>query len=246
MRLHYSNYYVLLKMVRYCGVKYCNNSSSNFPGMRFFSVPLVKMRQGERDRDLSWRRRLAWISALERTEETTTKEAKVFVCEEHFVKKPAYFRNLNDVDWAPTLKLGKIADLEEGRQETGIVKKTKRKRAANAKEATSCVPVIGEKVIRIVEESSSASDERTVENSNETDSVCCVHCGNNPFVLLQPDGISSCQIKKESEDVPSHTDTDLLRKQNSMLKTQVKHLTEALLYCKNSGKVNVISIKKVL
>jgi THAP domain len=75
-------------MVRNCGVVHCFNNTKKTPAMRFFAIPRIVKHQGERDMEISGRRRMAWIAALNRKKEDLT-ELKMLhtkVCEEHFVK----------------------------------------------------------------------------------------------------------------------------------------------------------------
>jgi THAP domain len=75
------------RMVRSCGVVHCMNNSNKYPFMRFFAIPRIRKHQHERDEELSRRRRMAWIAALNRTKEDLTeiKLSHTKICEQHFV-----------------------------------------------------------------------------------------------------------------------------------------------------------------
>lgn len=55
--------------------------------MRFFAIPRTLRHQGERDEQITLRRRQAWIAALARKKEELTEKTlnHLLVCEQHFV-----------------------------------------------------------------------------------------------------------------------------------------------------------------
>jgi hypothetical protein len=56
--------------------------------MRFFAIPKILKHQGDQDKEISGRRRMAWLAALNRKKEDLTELKILFtkVCEEHFVQ----------------------------------------------------------------------------------------------------------------------------------------------------------------
>jgi THAP domain len=81
-------FYLVQIMVRHCGVAHCRSDSRKIPRKRFFIVPRVMLFQGEQDKQITQRRRRAWIAALNRRPDdlTTQKLENTYVCEDHFVK----------------------------------------------------------------------------------------------------------------------------------------------------------------
>nr|XP_046251593.1 uncharacterized protein LOC124062734 [Scatophagus argus] len=100
-------------MVQTCCVVKCHNRSHDRFGkknveLRFFSFPTWKQRQGPRIRELTKRRRMAWVAAVRRPNITFNVITRhMLVCSRHFqTGKPAYEMNETHPDWAPSLHLG--------------------------------------------------------------------------------------------------------------------------------------------
>ena len=70
-------------MVRACCVKDCSSRSDHDKGLSFFSIPAVIQHQGQRTKELSARRRIAWIAKIHRKD--WTPPANSLVCERHFI-----------------------------------------------------------------------------------------------------------------------------------------------------------------
>uniref|UniRef100_A0A8C6WW33 THAP-type domain-containing protein n=1 Tax=Neogobius melanostomus TaxID=47308 RepID=A0A8C6WW33_9GOBI len=96
-------------MTQSCCVLGCHKDRrGNFtPPLRFFSFPSWKQKQGAYVSDVTRRRRLAWVAAVNRTNVTFDSVSKYIVCSRHFIKgKPSYEMFDQDPDWAPSLHLG--------------------------------------------------------------------------------------------------------------------------------------------
>ncbi|XP_037098803.1 uncharacterized protein zgc:113019 isoform X1 [Syngnathus acus] len=101
-------------MVRICCVLGCTNKSHDSRGrkldngLRFFTFPTWKKSYGPQIKEISKRRRSAWVAAVRRKDITFDKITPfMFVCCRHFHKgKPAYEMMENDPDWAPSLHMG--------------------------------------------------------------------------------------------------------------------------------------------
>ncbi|XP_031562632.1 uncharacterized protein LOC116298355 [Actinia tenebrosa] len=86
----------------------CNAKSGRDKGISFFRVPTVIKNQGEEAEELSIERRTKWISAMSRADLTETVVLNNRVCSRHFVSgSPAASWDRYNVDWVPTLHLGK-------------------------------------------------------------------------------------------------------------------------------------------
>ena len=70
-------------MVRACCVKDCKSRSDHDKGLSFLSIPADIQHQGERTKELSARRHIAWIAKINRKDRTPT--ANSLVCERHFI-----------------------------------------------------------------------------------------------------------------------------------------------------------------
>ena len=95
---------MVLCIIPGCGVK-----SGNKEGISLFRIPIVVDKNGESYKQLTEDRRNAWISQISR-DDTKSKDIlkSERVCGRHFVSgKPALLWDRYNVDWKPTLNLGK-------------------------------------------------------------------------------------------------------------------------------------------
>ena len=98
-----------------CAVFECGSRSDREKGHGFFRIPSVITNKGSFEEELTTERREKWINAISRGD---TKAKDILnserVCGKHFVSaKPASYWHKHDVDWVPTLKLGKKNYLPE-------------------------------------------------------------------------------------------------------------------------------------
>ncbi|XP_060911921.1 uncharacterized protein LOC132988501 [Labrus mixtus] len=101
-------------MVRSCCVNNCHSKSHDLNckklnnQLRFFRFPLWKKGFGTQAEDISKRRRMAWVKAVNRRSITFASVSKyMLVCSRHFHKgEPAYEMRETDPDWAPSLHMG--------------------------------------------------------------------------------------------------------------------------------------------
>ena len=92
-----------------CIVVGCGSESEKHNGTGFFRIASVITNQGQEFEDITTERKERWISAISR-DDTRTKEVleSERVCGRHFVSgKPAQSWDKHNVDWIPTLNLGK-------------------------------------------------------------------------------------------------------------------------------------------
>ena len=92
-----------------CIIPGCRVKSGNKEGISLFRIPIVVDKNGESYKQLTEDRRNAWISQISR-DDTKWKDIlkSERVCGRHFVSgKPALLWDRYNVDWKPTLNLGK-------------------------------------------------------------------------------------------------------------------------------------------
>ena len=92
-----------------CIIPGCRIKSGNKEGISLFRIPIVVDKNGESYKQLTEDRRNAWISQISR-DDTKWKDIlkSERVCGRHFVSgKPALLWDRYNVDWKPTLNLGK-------------------------------------------------------------------------------------------------------------------------------------------
>ena len=89
-----------------CFVHGCSNRAGDKENPRsFFRIPKILVHQSEEVKELSTKRRLAWIAALDRKRQPSIYSR---ICEDHFLgKKPAKLHETGHPDWAPSLLLKK-------------------------------------------------------------------------------------------------------------------------------------------
>ncbi|KAI8498136.1 hypothetical protein Bbelb_240800 [Branchiostoma belcheri] len=93
----------------HCIIVGCGSKTDKKEGIRFASVPKVVTHQGEEHQKLTEERRRLWISAISRGDTTTKNFLQTErVCGRHFVSgKAAAVWDRHNVDWVPTLNLGR-------------------------------------------------------------------------------------------------------------------------------------------
>ena len=73
-------------MVNFCAIFNCTNRADREKEKSFFRVPKINEHISQEDKDLSTRRRNAWIAAIKRKDPTEEKISSQFcVCSDHFV-----------------------------------------------------------------------------------------------------------------------------------------------------------------
>ena len=92
-----------------CIVFGCGSRSDRDKGIGYYRIPSVATNKGEFEEELTTERREKWIKAISRGD-TASKNVLTSerVCGKHFVSgKPALSWDKHNVDWVPTLQLGK-------------------------------------------------------------------------------------------------------------------------------------------
>ena len=92
-----------------CIVVGCGTKTGNKDGIGTFRIPSVVKNQGEQMEELTTTRRERWISAISRgdTDYKNVLQSER-ICARHFVSgSPAKHWDRHNVDWFPTLNLGK-------------------------------------------------------------------------------------------------------------------------------------------
>lgn len=105
----------------------CFHNSGKTKGIGFYRIPVVVTNQGEKAEELSRERRERWIAAISR-DDITSKDvlSNERVCGRHFVSgQSAKPWDKCNVDWVPTLNLGKT----KYQQENHDIKEARAKRA---------------------------------------------------------------------------------------------------------------------
>ena len=92
-------------MVISCCVFACTNRHSKQESCNFFLVPKVIEHQELSAKELSEKRRTAWLAKINRKDWVPGPGSRV--CSDHFISsKPAALFDQNNPDWVPTLKMG--------------------------------------------------------------------------------------------------------------------------------------------
>ena len=92
-------------MVNTCCVVGCANRHGRDKGCSFFKIPKVITHQGEKARELSERRRTAWLAKINRKDWLPGPGSRV--CSVHFVSsKPTSLFDETNPDWVPSLRMG--------------------------------------------------------------------------------------------------------------------------------------------
>ena len=105
--------------------------SASCEDLHFAVVPSVVTNQGEEAEKLSFERQSRWISAISRFDLTEKILANDRVCSRHFISgRAAKSWDKYNVDWVPTLNLGRKKCVERG----NIEQATQRGQIANEKE----------------------------------------------------------------------------------------------------------------
>ena len=68
-----------------CAIVGCPNTSKRAQGISFYRLPAVISHQGERDRELSQKRRDLWLARIHRRDLGAEKYPNIRVCGLHFV-----------------------------------------------------------------------------------------------------------------------------------------------------------------
>ena len=92
-----------------CVVFGCSSRSDREKGLGFYRIPSVVTDKGEFEEELTRERREKWINAISRGDLKSKDVLKSErVCGKHFVSgKPAAKWDKHEIDWVPTLELGK-------------------------------------------------------------------------------------------------------------------------------------------
>lgn len=85
----------------------CSNRSDRDKHVTFHRIPAVTSHYGEREFELSVKRRAAFLAAISREDVDVNNMDKYRICSRHFVHhKPAKTLDETNIDWVPTLHLG--------------------------------------------------------------------------------------------------------------------------------------------
>ncbi|XP_061883466.1 uncharacterized protein LOC133634844 isoform X1 [Entelurus aequoreus] len=111
-----------------CVVFGCSNRSNREKDKRFFRVPREVTKEGGRVQGFRKRRREKWLSNIAlQSKGAESKNARV--CSDHFVKgQPGNLYDDQDVDWAPTVKMGHDTVKEKPKTRDGRGKTQQEKR----------------------------------------------------------------------------------------------------------------------
>ncbi|XP_031555013.1 uncharacterized protein LOC116291918 [Actinia tenebrosa] len=167
-----------------CSVYGCSNRSNKQKEKRFFRIPKEVVHKGERTRDLSKRRRSRWLANLSLSSKGV-ESPHARVCSDHFVKGcPSNIKDEDDIDWAPTLKLGhqKIkqateSSIKRGERSTNRDLKRRHSEAASAlldlqKQARLTEEISYEQTTDDPDLSAQDTQTETTESPNRRDAEC--------------------------------------------------------------------------
>ena len=89
-----------------CVVVGCSKWSDRDTGVSFYRLPVVIRDKGERELELSSRRRDGYLAAISREDLDVDNLHKYRICSRHFNSGPAKLYDCTNPDWLPTLHLG--------------------------------------------------------------------------------------------------------------------------------------------
>ena len=171
-----------------CIVVGCASKSDTAKGVGMFRIPSVIYNQGEETEELTRMRREKWISAISRDDvkyKDILKSERV--CGRHFVSgKPSQRWDKHNVDWAPSLNLGKKRYREkssEAATERAERAKARRKSALEQQqlEAAKKMTLLNESGPRVVDinfssdSASTSGDVEAMELAHEDAPVVCAN-----------------------------------------------------------------------
>uniref|UniRef100_A0AAV2KDQ1 THAP domain-containing protein 1 n=1 Tax=Knipowitschia caucasica TaxID=637954 RepID=A0AAV2KDQ1_KNICA len=112
-------------MVCSCWVPGCTNRANGTDKVGFYSIPSVRVHEGDFTKSLSEERRRLWLASVNRKDEPT-KFSKI--CSSHFITgHPSSMYERSNPDWAPTLKLGEMLTPTKSQKKQAEIE-TKQKR----------------------------------------------------------------------------------------------------------------------
>ena len=122
-----------------CVVVGCSKRSDRDKHLSFHRIPTTRRHYGERELELSIRRRDGYLAAISRENIDINALEKYRICSLHFYEKPADLWDEHNVDWLPTLNLGhsKRKQPSEGSLERCERAKRRRDDQRHAKEINS-------------------------------------------------------------------------------------------------------------
>ena len=128
-----------------CAVVGCSKRSDRDKGVSFYRIPTIRTGRGERELELSTKRRAGFLAAISRADLTENSIDQARVCSRHFISgKPASLHEELHPDWLPTQNLGhskvsqkRVAVCEERYER-------KRARTSNVQESATDTSVISE------------------------------------------------------------------------------------------------------
>ena len=89
-----------------CVVTGCSKGSDRDTGVSFYSIPAVIRDKGERELELSSRRKDDYLAAISREDLDVNNLHKYRICSRHFNSGPAELYDCTNSDWLPTQNLG--------------------------------------------------------------------------------------------------------------------------------------------
>ncbi len=90
-----------------CAMIGCGNRSQRDKAKSYYRLPSVISLQGSKTYDLSKKRQEEWLARIKRQDLKKDQFGNIRVCSDHFISgSPAKLYDVNNPDWAPSLKLG--------------------------------------------------------------------------------------------------------------------------------------------
>ncbi len=89
-----------------CAILLGGNRSTRDKDKSYYRLPAVISHQGSKTCELSKRRRDEWLVRIRREDITSKQYPEILVCSDHFFGSPARLYDVDNPDWAPSLKLG--------------------------------------------------------------------------------------------------------------------------------------------
>ncbi|XP_070180904.1 uncharacterized protein [Littorina saxatilis] len=201
-------------MVNTCCVNGCATRSNKEPDVTFHRIPKTDLTRGEKIRELSEKRRRAWIQQINRKTVTDiTIKPWTRVCSKHFVTgKPAELYDESHPDWVPSLDMGyncKKGDLDR-------YERTKQRQVQPVQAEAEPEPSADGDADGVIEMSADNEDSEEVTNKAASGDV----------VLQQV----FLQLEKDRRLL--QTEKDAVVAENNSFKSEVQALTEENMHMK--------------
>ena len=194
-------------MVHSCSVFGCRQRGGR--DRSFYSIPSVISHQGEKARELSSRRRTAWLASIRVKRSNWRPGSGACVCSSHFVSgKPAALFDETNPDWVPTVRMGDPGHESICRSDRYIRRMKRQRRRLETSEASS-----------------------SRDSGREAAEVLSEPHGQDPAAEREDASLRSEIALLQEESISLRSQIASLRQDNASLRSEITHLksqTEAM------------------